>query len=190
MLRDGEETKYENWIWVCTQAWRSPWPSCVKILTQSFLYWVGAQRRHWTRSFLYLAWIPSHRSGQETVYMFLCFSFRSCKLEGHIRFPELFKKPFSTSSFLVENKVQYTMCLLQNRFIFYGWFNFTSDFAFHILQTFGDYNLWLAAENGMFLRHTSGLWNTNMKQKFDMDWAVSVKVNYLKVSLVNSAWYI
>ncbi|KAG0570209.1 hypothetical protein KC19_6G144100 [Ceratodon purpureus] len=43
-------------------------------------------------------------------------------------------------------------------------------------ETFGDYNLWLAAENGMFLRHTSGLWNTNMKQKFDMDWAVSVKL--------------
>ena len=50
----------------------------------------------------------------------------------------------------------------------------------HVAQTFGGYNLWLAAENGIFLRHTSGSWINNMKQPLEMDWASSVEVTFPK----------
>ncbi|OMO82807.1 hypothetical protein COLO4_22823 [Corchorus olitorius] len=42
-------------------------------------------------------------------------------------------------------------------------------------DNFGDYNLWLAAENGMFLRVTSGDWMTTMPENLNMDWVDSVK---------------
>ncbi|OMO93938.1 Glycosyl transferase, family 20 [Corchorus capsularis] len=42
-------------------------------------------------------------------------------------------------------------------------------------DNFGDYNLWLAAENGMFLRFTSGDWMTTMPENLNMDWVDSVK---------------
>ncbi|KAK6264549.1 hypothetical protein SCA6_019983 [Theobroma cacao] len=42
-------------------------------------------------------------------------------------------------------------------------------------DNFGDYNLWLAAENGMFLRVTGGEWMTTMPENLNMDWVDSVK---------------
>ncbi|EOY27867.1 Trehalose-6-phosphate synthase isoform 2 [Theobroma cacao] len=52
-------------------------------------------------------------------------------------------------------------------------------------DNFGDYNLWLAAENGMFLRVTGGEWMTTMPENLNMDWVDSVKVHTLvRLSLV------
>ncbi|KAF2305366.1 hypothetical protein GH714_004299 [Hevea brasiliensis] len=42
-------------------------------------------------------------------------------------------------------------------------------------ENFGEYNMWLAAENGMFLRLTSGEWMTTMPENLNMDWVDSVK---------------
>lgn len=36
--------------------------------------------------------------------------------------------------------------------------------------------MWLAAENGMFLRCTKGEWMTTMPEHLNMDWVDSVKV--------------
>ncbi|XP_073273698.1 alpha,alpha-trehalose-phosphate synthase [UDP-forming] 1-like [Primulina huaijiensis] len=42
-------------------------------------------------------------------------------------------------------------------------------------DNFGDYDMWLAAENGMFLRSTKGEWRTTMPEHLNMDWVDSVK---------------
>ncbi|TVU51715.1 hypothetical protein EJB05_03157, partial [Eragrostis curvula] len=42
-------------------------------------------------------------------------------------------------------------------------------------DNFGDFNMWLAAEHGMFLRPTHGQWMTTMPEHLNMDWAESVK---------------
>ncbi|MCD7469906.1 Trehalose-6-P synthase/phosphatase complex synthase subunit [Datura stramonium] len=42
-------------------------------------------------------------------------------------------------------------------------------------DNFSEYNLWLAAENGMFLRSTNGVWMTTMPEHLNMDWVDSVK---------------
>ncbi|XP_008803734.2 alpha,alpha-trehalose-phosphate synthase [UDP-forming] 1-like [Phoenix dactylifera] len=42
-------------------------------------------------------------------------------------------------------------------------------------DNFGEYNVWLAAENGMFLRLTGGEWMTTMPEHLNMDWVDSVK---------------
>lgn len=42
-------------------------------------------------------------------------------------------------------------------------------------DNFGEYNLWLAAENGMFLRSANGKWMTTMPEHLNMDWFDSVK---------------
>ncbi|WCJ27300.1 Alpha alpha-trehalose-phosphate synthase [UDP-forming] 1 [Euphorbia peplus] len=42
-------------------------------------------------------------------------------------------------------------------------------------ENFGEYNMWLAAENGMFLRLTTGEWMTTMPENLNMDWVDSVK---------------
>lgn len=42
-------------------------------------------------------------------------------------------------------------------------------------DNFADYNMWLAAENGMFLRLTTGEWMTTMPDNLNMDWVDSVK---------------
>ncbi|KAL3503068.1 hypothetical protein ACH5RR_037517 [Cinchona calisaya] len=42
-------------------------------------------------------------------------------------------------------------------------------------DNFGEYNMWLAAENGMFLRYTKGEWMTTMPEHLNMDWVDSVK---------------
>ncbi|XP_010273426.1 PREDICTED: alpha,alpha-trehalose-phosphate synthase [UDP-forming] 1-like isoform X2 [Nelumbo nucifera] len=42
-------------------------------------------------------------------------------------------------------------------------------------KNFGEYNLWLAAENGMFLRRAKGDWMTTMPEHLNMDWVDSVK---------------
>ncbi|KAG9450859.1 hypothetical protein H6P81_010824 [Aristolochia fimbriata] len=42
-------------------------------------------------------------------------------------------------------------------------------------ENFGQYNMWLAAENGMFLRLTEGEWMTTMPEHLNMDWVDSVK---------------
>lgn len=39
--------------------------------------------------------------------------------------------------------------------------------------------MWLAAEHGMFLRHTNGEWMTTMPENLCMDWVDSVKVHIL-----------
>ncbi|XP_073006607.1 alpha,alpha-trehalose-phosphate synthase [UDP-forming] 1-like isoform X2 [Typha latifolia] len=42
-------------------------------------------------------------------------------------------------------------------------------------DNFGEFNMWLAAENGMFLRLTDGEWMTTMPEHLNMDWVDSVK---------------
>ncbi|XP_048332634.1 alpha,alpha-trehalose-phosphate synthase [UDP-forming] 1 isoform X1 [Ziziphus jujuba] len=42
-------------------------------------------------------------------------------------------------------------------------------------DNFAEYNMWLAAENGMFLRLTKGQWMTTMPENLNMDWVDSVK---------------
>ncbi|KAK9088250.1 hypothetical protein Scep_027332 [Stephania cephalantha] len=42
-------------------------------------------------------------------------------------------------------------------------------------DNFGEYNIWLAAENGMFLRPAKGPWMTTMPEHLNMDWVESVK---------------
>ncbi|KAL5839222.1 hypothetical protein ACOSQ3_011927 [Xanthoceras sorbifolium] len=42
-------------------------------------------------------------------------------------------------------------------------------------DNFGEYGMWLAAENGMFLRLTTGEWMTTMPEHLNMDWVDSVK---------------
>ncbi|KAI7744321.1 hypothetical protein M8C21_032737 [Ambrosia artemisiifolia] len=42
-------------------------------------------------------------------------------------------------------------------------------------DNFGEYNMWLAAENGMFLRSTKGDWMTTMPEHSNMEWVDSVK---------------
>lgn len=37
--------------------------------------------------------------------------------------------------------------------------------------------MWLAAENGMFLRSSSGDWMTTMPEHSNMEWVDSVKVH-------------
>ncbi|KAH9289343.1 hypothetical protein KI387_033460, partial [Taxus chinensis] len=43
-------------------------------------------------------------------------------------------------------------------------------------ENFKDFNMWLAAENGMFLRRTTkGKWMTTMPEHLNMDWVETVK---------------
>ncbi|CAL5411526.1 unnamed protein product [Camellia sinensis] len=42
-------------------------------------------------------------------------------------------------------------------------------------ENFRKYNIWLAAEHGMFLRLTKGNWMTTMPENLHMDWVDSVK---------------
>ncbi|KAF0925187.1 hypothetical protein E2562_015603 [Oryza meyeriana var. granulata] len=42
-------------------------------------------------------------------------------------------------------------------------------------ENFGEFNMWLAAEHGMFLRPTNGEWMTTMPEHLNMDWVDSVK---------------
>ncbi|KAL2466759.1 hypothetical protein Adt_42610 [Abeliophyllum distichum] len=42
-------------------------------------------------------------------------------------------------------------------------------------NNFGEFDMWLAAENGMFLRSTKGKWMTTMPEHLNMDWVDSVK---------------
>jgi len=37
--------------------------------------------------------------------------------------------------------------------------------------------MWLAAENGMFLRHTSGEWVTRIPEHMNLEWIDGVKVS-------------
>lgn len=50
-------------------------------------------------------------------------------------------------------------------------------------QNFGQYNMWLAAENGMFLRFTKGDWMTTMPEHLNMEWVDSVKVCAVGLSI-------
>ncbi|XP_039004559.1 alpha,alpha-trehalose-phosphate synthase [UDP-forming] 1-like isoform X2 [Hibiscus syriacus] len=43
-------------------------------------------------------------------------------------------------------------------------------------DNFGDFSLWLAAENGMFLRATKGDWMTTMPENLNMEWGDSVQM--------------
>ncbi|CAH2056859.1 unnamed protein product, partial [Thlaspi arvense] len=46
----------------------------------------------------------------------------------------------------------------------------------HVLDdNFGKYNMWLAAENGMFLRFTKGEWMTTMPEHLNLEWVESVR---------------
>ncbi|CAA7056687.1 unnamed protein product [Microthlaspi erraticum] len=42
-------------------------------------------------------------------------------------------------------------------------------------KNFGEYKIWLAAENGMFLRHTTGEWVTNVPENMNLDWVDGAK---------------
>ncbi|KAJ6423519.1 hypothetical protein OIU84_024476 [Salix udensis] len=42
-------------------------------------------------------------------------------------------------------------------------------------KNFGEYDMWLAAEHGMFLRLTNGEWMTTMPEHLNMEWVDSVK---------------
>ncbi|KAK7359163.1 hypothetical protein VNO77_01111 [Canavalia gladiata] len=42
-------------------------------------------------------------------------------------------------------------------------------------KNFSEFNMWLAAENGMFLRRTTSEWMTTMPENLNMDWVDSVK---------------
>ncbi|KAE8653824.1 Alpha,alpha-trehalose-phosphate synthase 1 [Hibiscus syriacus] len=42
-------------------------------------------------------------------------------------------------------------------------------------KNFGEYNMWLAAENGMFLQYTEGDWMTTMPEHLNLEWVDSVK---------------
>ncbi|KAF3442343.1 hypothetical protein FNV43_RR16259 [Rhamnella rubrinervis] len=42
-------------------------------------------------------------------------------------------------------------------------------------ENFGEFDMWLAAENGMFLRPTGGNWMTTMPEHLNMEWVDSVK---------------
>jgi trehalose 6-phosphate synthase/phosphatase len=57
----------------------------------------------------------------------------------------------------------------------------TSHHNQHIfyIQNFGEFNMWLAAEHGMFLRPTDGEWMTTMPEHLNMEWIESVKVRQL-----------
>jgi len=43
-------------------------------------------------------------------------------------------------------------------------------------ECFSEFNVWLAAENGMFLRHTAGEWMTTMPEHLNMEWVESVQL--------------
>ncbi|XP_057860053.1 alpha,alpha-trehalose-phosphate synthase [UDP-forming] 1 isoform X2 [Cryptomeria japonica] len=43
-------------------------------------------------------------------------------------------------------------------------------------ENFKDFNIWLAAENGMFLRSSKGDWMTTMPEHLNMDWVESVQL--------------
>lgn len=59
--------------------------------------------------------------------------------------------------------------------MFFQRFFFVVDYCI-FSQNFGEFNMWLAAENGMFLRLTDGEWMTTMPEHLNMDWVDSVKV--------------
>lgn len=44
-------------------------------------------------------------------------------------------------------------------------------------QNFGEHDMWLAAENGMFLRHSAGEWVTKMPENMNLEWIDGVKVS-------------
>ena len=52
-------------------------------------------------------------------------------------------------------------------------------------QNFGEYDMWLAAEHGMFLRLTKGEWMTTMPEHLNMEWVDSVMVSAETVFLFN-----
>ncbi|KAF9620637.1 hypothetical protein IFM89_013663 [Coptis chinensis] len=52
-------------------------------------------------------------------------------------------------------------------------------------DNFGEYNIWLAAENGMFLRPTKGEWMTTMPEHLNMDWVDSVKAAKKRMLVTN-----
>lgn len=45
-----------------------------------------------------------------------------------------------------------------------------------ILQNFEDYDMWLAAEHGVFLRTANKKWMQNLTDNINLDWIESVKV--------------
>ncbi|WZZ34042.1 hypothetical protein YC2023_017443 [Brassica napus] len=56
-------------------------------------------------------------------------------------------------------------------------------------KNFGEYDMWLAAENGMFLRLTNGEWMTTMPEHLNMEWVDSVKFGRLQArDLLQHLW--
>lgn len=51
-------------------------------------------------------------------------------------------------------------------------------FSLSVIQVFGEFQIWLAAENGMYLRRTSGEWTPTMEH-LNMDWKESVQVEVI-----------
>ncbi|KAL5188226.1 Alpha,alpha-trehalose-phosphate synthase [UDP-forming] 1 [Glycine soja] len=56
-------------------------------------------------------------------------------------------------------------------------------------KNFSEFNMWLAAENGMFLRRTSSEWMTTMPENLNMDWVDSVKFGRIQArDLLQHLW--
>lgn len=53
--------------------------------------------------------------------------------------------------------------------------------------------MWLAAENGMFLRSTKGEWMTTMPEHLNMDWVECVKVRVMVLfgnDMIMNSWLV
>lgn len=61
-------------------------------------------------------------------------------------------------------------------------------FSLSVLQVFGDYEIWLAAENGMYLRHMQNEWTPTMEH-LNMDWKESVQVEVVTYFLGRLTWW-
>jgi hypothetical protein len=70
------------------------------------------------------------------------------------------------------------LSLLVNNSLCVSYSDFYGLVLCYVMQAFAGFDLWLAAENGMFLRHTKGDWMTTMPEHVNMDWVESVQVGF------------
>jgi trehalose-phosphatase len=68
------------------------------------------------------------------------------------------------------------LSLLVNNSLCVSYSDFYGLVLCYVMQAFAGFDLWLAAENGMFLRHTKGDWMTTMPEHVNMDWVESVQL--------------
>uniref|UniRef100_A0A699KFM7 Alpha,alpha-trehalose-phosphate synthase [UDP-forming] 1-like n=1 Tax=Tanacetum cinerariifolium TaxID=118510 RepID=A0A699KFM7_TANCI len=63
------------------------------------------------------------------------------------------------------------------------------SFVLYSLKNFGEFNMWLAAKNGMFLRSPKGTWMTTMPVHSTMEWVDSVKIRMM-IENRTGVWHI